>query len=333
MGLVFCVSQALAAPKPKHLQLVGVIQAGGMPVGASWSRGGGRLVFSARVGTVAQIGLYDLDKKKKQLWHKTAYGFFPHFGPVGTIVAGPAKAPPSLAKKLLKQARSKWPHKGIFLFSKNSKTFLYPGWKPRYSLLARRLAFVYKGLIYLWNPLAKQRSKGLLLLSKGDAPRWAPNGRAIAFLRKPFQISAKGKVSGGGIRFVDMLFRAAKLTIPGGELAWGPKSRRLAYVAPHAGSYAVFWRGLKKSKEAATLVAKGARHPAFGPNKGKLAQLLAFEDKRGVWIYHLKKKHKVLVAPGATRPLWSARGQLLLTYPNHWSITTPQATLFRQLLR
>ncbi|MCK6511620.1 hypothetical protein L6R29_16815 [Myxococcota bacterium] len=119
---------------------------------------------------------------------------------------------------------------GIMLFGKQHQAYLFPGWHPQYSHGARRLVFVFQGFVYLWDPL-QDRKTGLLLLTRGEAPVWEPQGRALTFLRWPFRRFADGSVGGGGVSVVDLLFRGTKLTPCGGEVTWSPDASGLYIVA------------------------------------------------------------------------------------------------------
>ncbi len=214
---------------------------------------------------------------------------------------------------------------GIVMFGYQQQTFLFPGFGPVFSKSARRLLFSYRGILYLWNPL-KSRRKGLLLLSKGFSPRWSYDGRAIAWLRRPFSMSPRHIPQGGGIVLVDMLFRGARVTRSGGQVSWAPDNRSLFYVDRannHANpkksdraKAAIFQVSLRKRKAISTLIRLNAWSPALPVQLTKHTKdLLAFADAKGVWLMHRRSRKVRLVAAGASLPVWSTQNTLLVHYP------------------
>jgi hypothetical protein len=291
-------------------------------------------LLASKVGPKAVLSIIHIKSKKRTIWHRSAFGFHPTFGPVGTIVGGPATKPPAIGKGLLSQKkRSKLPRKGLFLFGKKKRSFLYPGWRPQYSPKVRRMVFRYQGILYIWNPLAKKRKKSLLLLSRGVSPRWAPNGRALAFLQKPFLIDAKGKATGGGIRIVDMLFRAAKVSKTGGQIAWRADSRAMAYVAKWNATHGIYWLSFASKGKTALPLVQGGQKPAFAPSIKPFTSILAYQTKSGVWLIHRKTRKKKLLVAGASHPQWGHDGRLLVRKGQSIQLLRISSTLLTGLAR
>lgn len=247
---------------------------------------------------------------------------------------------PSSGAANQRSTASKNQHKrpeGISLFDGGEQQFLFPGYRPLYSEGARKLLFSYQGLLYLWDPLLSRR-KGLLLLTKGFEPQWAPDGRVIAYLRQPFSWRMGTPPQGGGIMLVDMFFRAAPVTPSGGQVAWDGQGNTLAYVdrthpakpkgvsAPIA--VGIYWLNLRKKSSRPILLRKHAWHPALSQTVPQKT-LLAFVDREGVWVMDTEKKKAILVASGASLPQWSSRGELLVVYPKAvavipWTVAAQQ---------
>ncbi|TNE45444.1 MAG: hypothetical protein EP343_26375 [Deltaproteobacteria bacterium] len=305
----------------------------GTLVGAQWSLDGKEVVYAVKKGKEASVHRRHILRNKHKLVLRSLNGFFPSFGPAGSIFAGPEKEKPAKVStkkpRKVKKGKSKskawWKSQkgqGIALLGLGQEQYLFPGVRPSYSEKARRLLFTHHNIMYLWNPL-KSRKSGLLLLARGYSPSWAPDGRGIAFLRKPFQFSPQRGPQGGGLAFVDMLFRATKVTASGGQANWSFDSKGVVWVdsIPKPSSkrkkspaYGVFWMSLKAKQRKALLVRPLAWHPSLAPNPSKKPkhQLVAFTDPRGVWVMSLSSRKAQLVAPGAKRPLWSSRGDLMV---------------------
>ena len=141
----------------------------------------------------------------------------------------PPKPPPTPVDPK-KEALAAEARQGIILASEQHKSYLFPGWRPRYSEAARRLVFSFQGILYLWDPL-KDRKSGLLLLTRGEDPRWSLDGRAMLYNSRPFVRDRKGFVQDGGIAIVDMLFRALQIAPCGGDAAWAPHPHAIFFVA------------------------------------------------------------------------------------------------------
>lgn len=281
---------------------------------AQWTPNNRHILVSTSQGRFATLTMFELATKKKTIWFRSPYGFNPVWGPVGTVFVGPRHAPPALPKALLKKKnRAKLPHKGVFLVSRTIRSFLYPGWKPRFSPEARRMIFQYRGLLYLWNPLPRKRKNSLLLLTKGSDARWAPNGRAVAFTRTPFVVHTKGQASGGGIRIMDMLFRGAKITKTGGEVTWKSNSRAIVYTDVwKPKSVGLFLAKLQGKQPQITPLVRGGRHAVYAPDVKYMKNVVAYTDPQGVWILNTKTRKKKLVAAKAKSPSWSKTGRLVV---------------------
>ena len=203
---------------------------------------------------------------------------------------------------------------GIRLAQGSQSSLLFPGVRPLYSQAARRLVFSFRGVLYLWNPMLS--TKKLLMLARGNAPRWSPNGRAMLFLQKPF-------AKGGGVWVVDMRFRAARLTRTGGEATWGTRGKSIYYVGKHPRSrkWGIAKLLLKGKKPKPVWLVQNGRSPHLPPNARKPGQpLLAYHDSKGVWVQHLKTGKRLLIARHGRDPLWSSRGELLVHFRRSLSL-------------
>ncbi len=299
--------------------------------GAAWAPSGRLLVYNNRVHEKNILFIYDLQTKKSKQITQFQDIFYPSFGPQGSIFAGVADQ-----KQLFSILKKKTPKKrialkgkkfllgvgdptrrGISLWGFGKRVFLFRGWKPRYSPMARRLMFSFGPFIYIWDPL-KRRSEGLMFLTQGFSPRWAPDGRAIAFLKRPFEVR-HGQVQGGGIRIVDMLFRAVEISQSGGEVAWSFDSHQLAYIdgATLQKIPSLYLLNLKGKKAKPILLVKNARAPSFAPKLPySKERWIAFHDEKGVWIISLRTHRRYLVVAGGRTPRWSSQGHLLVRFKN-----------------
>ena len=316
---------------PSGVKIIAEYSIQGKVLDAIWSSLGDSIIFSSIQKRKASLNRYRLKTKRLESIARGKNTFWPSLGPMGTLIAGPRYDPP-LPKKLKKTNKKRswlaWRGgKGLVLYSHHERSFLFPGFQPRYSSRARRLVFSYRGILYLWNPLQSRR-KGLMLLTKGYQPQWSSNGRSLAFLRNPFDV-IDGKIKGsGGLQIVDMLFRVARLTKTGGQTVWFPDQRNLAYVD----FLNPLKKGLKKRTQNRQIgiyrfsLAKGTKRkqllfpnswaPTLLANSGfKEAEFIAFTNKQGVWLAHLKTKKSILLVLGAKIALWSPKGDLLVIAP------------------
>lgn len=311
---------------------------------ARWSADGNEVTYHVQQGPKASLHRFHIFRNKHKVVSRSANGFFPSFGPAGAIVAGPLRDPKlknlRLAKRKKRKGKKRKPAgkkksgkawwkvqkgQGISLFGLGQEQYLFPGIRPQYSPKARRILFTHRNIMYLWDPL-RTRKSGLLLLARGFSPTWAADGRAIAFLVKPFRFSPKKGVSGGGIALVDMLFRASKITKSGGQVTWSADGKTLAWVDKlpstkgskrrNKSGFGVFWMSLKDKKRTAHLLHKQAWNPVIAPHSSPLARgLVAFQDHRGVWVKTLSGGKSKLLVPGGTQPRWSSQGDLLVHLP------------------
>lgn len=338
-----------AATSPgKHVRVIQRWSTPSKPVLARWAPNGVEVVYHFMRGKQAVIERFHVIRNKRKVVAQGSNTFYPCFGPAGTIVSGPQfdqthslrlaiprrttkRKPKAVKKPRAPQSRKRPPQTrkttsqwwkqqngvGVTLQGLSQKTFLFPGFFPTFSQAARRLLFSYSGILYLWNPLQTRR-KGLLLLSRGYAPRWSHDGRAIAWLRKPFLLPTQRPPSGGGVVLVDMLFRAARVTKSGGQVSWAPDNRSLFFVDKPKGKarVGIFHLSLRKRKTVSALVRVNAWSPALPVRLSQQTRhLLAFANAKGVWLMHRKTKKSRLIAPGGTRPVWSSQQTLLVHYP------------------
>ena len=302
--------------------------------GARWSADGKRILYSHRSGKTRALSLFFLKTKASKQIAKGTLVFYPSFGPVGTVFAGPPKQPnwKGVLFASKKPKGKKAPKKptpvtsGIVMWGYGKKSILFPGWKPQYSAIARKLLFEFKGIMYLWDPM-KSRRKGLMILGRGVAPVWSGDGRAIAFQKTPFLIK-KGVPSGGGVVIVDMLFRAARVAKVGGQITWAGDTQSLAYVSvvkkpPFVnGTTGVYWKPLKGKKKP-ILLAMQAHQPHMPPTNIFSSDWVAYTDHVGVWVMNIQKKQKTLVAKGASHPRLSSDGLLLVKQRDTYVVYKP----------
>jgi dipeptidyl aminopeptidase/acylaminoacyl peptidase len=304
------------------------------PEGLQWSPKSDQIIYHYAEGEIGVIERYTLQPPTRAILTRSKNGFFPCFGPMGSVFVGPQSDPP-LPKMPIQKPDQKdhnhWIHwksgLGVHIYAEGEKSFLFPGYQPLYHHEARRLLFSYRGILYIWDPM-RSRSKGLLLLTKGYQPQWSPDGRAIAFLRQPFAIHPHKGISGGGIQVVDMLFKVAFLTKTGGQVSWSFDSRSLLYVdsisalpdekrkkisAAQAHQSIIYHIPLGSKQSQSHKLLTDAWQPNFySGSDPKMNWIFAYTDAQGVWLMHLVTRKRVLIAPHASKPTWSPRGDLLV---------------------
>jgi len=98
---------------------------------------------------------------------------------------------------------------------------------------ATQLAFVRDGQIYL----VKSNGADLVPLTNGDEPTWSPDGRRIAFVRRP---TGATSFDLGDLYVMDADGSNARLIAPSANSpAWSPDSRKIAFSTYRGGDGAV----------------------------------------------------------------------------------------------
>jgi dipeptidyl aminopeptidase/acylaminoacyl peptidase len=186
-------------------------------VGAAYSPNGRRIAFAHPYGRGLRLKRADGRGRERFLTHRSDSG--PDWSSDGKRIV--------FARLYLDDDDEE--REQLRIYRKGTSRPLTEGAGPTWSVRGS-IAFVRDGGLYAIEP---DGSRLRLLIERGDAPDWSPDGRRLAFTDRGFVMTARA--DGSGVRRLRR----------GADPAFSPDGHRIAYIGP---------RGLM-------IMGSGGRHP------------------------------------------------------------------------